>query len=217
MKKALLLTCIVTSALVFAACSNNTTAPEEDGSTQAPVVEMEPEALPPVDETVQALYEGATDIYTNISLGQLPVDREQVYEVGDYTYYKVTDSRFADYEAFRTYLAQYFTLSFIDDEILNENNLLLAKGEDGMLYSLGSGRGTNIFYAGHTFEISHETEQEIGLKATAYYTNSATPEEEIEYFYTTPENTEDYTTQTYSFSLLKEDGAWRFDTFHLFY
>ena len=73
---------------------------------------------------------------------------------------------------------------------------MFTKGEDGGLYYLGGGRGSNIFYAGHTFEIDKESEDEIGFKATAYYTNS-NEAYKGDYFYTTPDNPEDYTTRNF--------------------
>lgn len=63
---------------------------------------------------------------------------------------------------------------------------MFTKGEDGGLYYLGGGRGSNIFYAGHTFEIDKESDDEIGFKATAYYTNS-NEAYKGDYFYTAPE------------------------------
>ena len=93
---------------------------------------------------------------------------------------------------------------------------MFTKGEDGGLYYLGGGRGSNIFYAGHTFEIDKESDDEIGFKATAYYTNS-NEAYKGDYFYTAPDNPEDYTTQEFLFVLWKEDAGWRINTFHLFF
>ena len=83
---------------------------------------------------------------------------------------------------------------------------MFTKGEDGGLYYLGGGRGSNIFYAGHTFEIDKESDDEIGFKATAYYTNS-NEAYKGDYFYTAPDNPEDYTTQEFLFVLWKEDAG----------
>lgn len=213
----ILLACVIASTLVFTACSKDKTTDEDgDGTGTDITVNLDDPSLPPVDDATKTLYAGAQAIYEEISLGTLPTDQEQTYEKDDYTYYKVDDPRFTTYDEFNTYLAQYFTADFIGEEILSDSNLLLTKDDNGDLYFLGMGRGTNIYYAGHTFEIDKQDEQEMTLRATAYYNNELDVET-AEPFYTAPENPDDYTVQTYVFNLLPVDGAWRFDNFHLFF
>ena len=214
----ILIACAIASTLVFTACSKDKTTEGEgeDGASTDITVDLGDPSLPPVDDTNKALYAGAQAIYEEISLGTLPTDQEQTFEKDDYTYYKVDDPRFTTYDEFNTYLAQYFTESFINGEILSDSNLLLTKDDNGDLYFLGMGRGTNIYYAGHTFEVDKEGEQEMTLRATAYYNNELDTDT-AEPFFTAPENPDDYTVQTYAFTLLPVDGAWRFDNFHLFY
>lgn len=215
MKKNLiaLLLCAVVGAL--SACTNTPKQADAE-SLSATDISIDQKALPPLSEDLQKLYEGAYKVYYQISFGAFDYDEAATLEKNDLMYYKITDSRFQTYDAFRTYLLQYFTEYFVDNSILCEDNLMFTKGEDGSLYYLGGGRGANIFYAGHTFEIEKENENEIDFRATAYYTNSNEAYHGA-YFYTTPKNPEDYTTQQFSFVLQKEAGEWKFNTFHLFF
>lgn len=132
------------------------------------------------------------------------------------TYYKVTDERFATYDDFQAYLEQYFTKDFVSSEILAEKNIQFVKGDDGALYFLGGGRGSNIFYAGHVFKLDRQTDKEIDLTATAYYsTGDSAYNGEV--FYVAPENADEFSTTDYHFVMLLEDGEWKFDDFVLFY
>jgi hypothetical protein len=141
---------------------------------------------------------------------------ELIYEKDGFEYYRITDSRFKTYDDFRAYLLQYFTESFVDSNILSPENVMYTKGEDGGLYFLNAPRGTNPFYAGHTFEIDKAEEEAMGFKATAYYTIDGTAYEG-DHFYEAPADPENYSTQEYLFTLWKENDAWRFNRFHLFF
>ena len=123
------------------------------------------------DEELQQLYGDAYKIYNQISFGKFDYSEETTMEKDGFTYYKITDSRFKTYDDFQNYLLQYFTEQFVNNSILSPDNVMFAKGDDGGLYYLGGGRGVNPFYAGHTFAMDKEGEDELGFKATAYYTN----------------------------------------------
>ena len=209
----ILLLCAVVGIGALSGCGNT---PTQEVSEDSADIAMDKESLPPLSADLQELYEGAYKIYSQISLGAFDYDETAAFEKNDLKYYKITDSRFPTYDDFRTYLLQYFTESFVDNSILSKDNLMFTKGEDGGLYYLGGGRGANIFYAGHIFETEQESEDEICLKATAYYTNS-NEAYKGNYFYTAPDSPEDYTTQEFLFVLRKEDAGWRFHTFHLFF
>ena len=218
MKKKLLalLACAAIGAAMVTGCgggSSETVPPEE---SVAASITVDDGSLPPLEEDLQQLYADAYKIYNQINFGLFDYSEETTMEKDGFTYYKITDSRFETYDAFREYLLQYFTASFVDGSILNPENIMFAKGEDGGLYYLGGGRGENIFYAGHTFAMDKEAETEMGFKATAYYTNSGEPYEG-EHFYEAPADPENYTTQEYLFVLWNEDGAWKFNTFYLFF
>ncbi len=202
------------AALVTGCGGGSETVPPEE--SVAATITVEDASLPPLDAELQQLYADAYKIYNQISFGKFDYDQETTFEKDGFEYYKITDSRFKTYDEFRTFLLQYFTEQFVDNSILSPDNIMFAKGEDGGLYYLGGGRGTNIFYAGHTFAMDKEGEDEMGFKATAYYTNSGTAYEG-DYFYEAPADPENYTTQDFLFVLWNEDGAWKFNTFHLFF
>ena len=217
MKKKLLalLAMTVIGAALVTGCGGDaeTTAPED--SVAASVV-LEDGSLPPLDEELQKLYDEAYKIYYQANMGKFDYDEEKIYEKDGFEYYRITDSRFKTYDDFRTYLLQYFTESFVDGNILSPENVMYTKGEDGGLYFLNAPRGTNPFYAGHTFEIDRAEEEEMGFKATAYYTTDGNPYEG-DHFYEAPADPENYSTQEYLFVLWNNEDGWRFNTFHLFF
>ena len=139
-----------------------------------------------------------------------------VIDVDGYTYNRVTDERFSDMEAFRTYLGQYFTQNMMDTDIFAENNIRFTEGKGGGLYVLDGARGTNIFYAGYVMGEPVKTETGMSVTATAYYTKDGNPYEG-ETFTEAPADPSQYETTEYTFNLVQEDGQWKFDTFHLFY
>ncbi|WP_458406651.1 hypothetical protein [Anaerotignum sp.] len=217
MKKKLLtlLAMTVIGAALVTGCGGNdleTVPPEE---SVAATITVDDASLPPMDEEIQQLYADAYKIYNQINFCNFDFDAEDVYEKDGFEYTRVADSRFKTYDEFRTFLLQYFTEQFVDNGILSPDNIMFTKGENGGLYCLQAGRGTNIFYAGHTFAMDKEGEDEMGFKATAYYANNGAPYEG-DLFYEAPADPENYTTQEYLFVLWKEEAGWRFNTFHLF-
>lgn len=208
----ILLVCAAAAVTALVGCNNNGQAENPPEET----VVIADESLPPLSEDLQELYKDAYTIYYDISFGMFEADENDTLIKDDFTYYRVKDNRFQDYDAFRGYLENYFTKDYINEEILSETNILFTKGDNGGLYFLNGGRGSNIYYAGHTFQVERETEKEIDLVGTAYYTNSNEPYDG-NYFYTAPEDPDAFTEQVYPFVLLKEDGNWKFDSFSLFY
>ena len=217
MKKKLLalLAMTVIGAALVTGCGGDaeTTAPED--SVAASVV-LDDGSQPPLDEELQKLYDEAYKIYYQANMGKFDYDEEKIYEKDGFEYYRITDSRFKTYDDFRAYLLQYFTESFVDGNILSPENVMYTKGEDGGLYFLNAPRGTNPFYAGHTFVMDKEGEDEMGFKATAYYTTDGNPYEG-DHFYEAPADPENYSTQEYLFVLWNNEDGWRFNTFHLFF
>ena len=206
---------VIGAALVTGCGGGNdveTVPPEE---SVAATITVDEASLPPMDAEIQQLYAGAYQIYNQISFAKFDFDAEDIFEKDGFEYYRITDSRFKTYDDFRAYLLQYFTEQFVDNGILSPDNIMFTKGDNGGLYFLNAGRGTNPYYAGHTFAMDKEGEDEMGFKATAYYTNS-NEAYDGEYFYEAPADPENYTTQEYLFVLWKEEAGWRFNTFHLF-
>jgi len=199
--------------LALAGCGSKTDPAPETPETS--VSADEPDALKPLtaDEITQ-MYAEAEAIFADINTANFDTDPDTVILKDDNTYYKITDERFADFDEFRKYLAQYFT----EDCIKNEGLIpepLFAEGKDGYVYIQAAGRGTDIFYAGCSVGEPVVSEEEIAFDVTAYYTMDEPYDGEI--FTETPEEPIDFETETYHFVLVPEDGAWKFDSFHLFY
>ena len=216
MKKKLmtLLTMVIIGSALVTGCGDTATNEVPEDSVAATIT-VEDASLPPMDAEIQQMYADAYKIYNQINFCKFDFDTEDIFEKDGFEYYRVTDNRFKTYDDFRTFLLQYFTEGLVDNSILSPDNIMFAKGENGGLYCLQAGRGTNPFYAGHTFAMDKESEEEIGFKATAYYTTDGTPYEG-EYFYEAPADAENYSTQDYLFVLWKEEAGWRFNTFYLF-
>ena len=212
---ALLAMTVIGAALVTGCGGDNETATPPEDSVAASVV-LDDGSLPPLDEELQKLYDEAYKIYYQANMGKFDYDEEKIYEKDGFEYYRITDNRFKTYDDFRAYLLQYFTESFVDSNILSPENVMYTKGEDGGLYFLNAPRGTNPFYAGHTFAMDKEGEDEMGFKATAYYTIDGTAYEG-DHFYEAPADPENYSTQEYLFTLWKENDVWKFNKFHLFF
>ncbi|MBQ2412713.1 MAG: hypothetical protein II313_04730, partial [Anaerotignum sp.] len=132
----------------------------------------------------------------------------------DITYHRMDDERFDSYESFQKYLNQFFTINMVNTDLLKGYNFI--EGKDGYLYMADAGRGSNIFYAGYVMHEPTIAEDEITLNLTAYYTADDEPYTG-QGFTAEPENPEDFRTEDYQFTLLPEDGVWKFETFRVFY
>ena len=174
------------------------------------------DGLPPLEDNYKELYQGAEALYTKIVFGNFHCDVTKELTKNNYTYYRVDEPEFDSYDAFTTYLSKYFTENFISQNILTPDSIRFLKGEDGALYLLDAGRGSNIFYAGHVFHSVQRTENKITFTATVYY---ATGQEgyEGDPIFTEPENISDFSTQNFTFSLVKEGDNWKFDQFVCFF
>ena len=203
--------CFIFTAAMMTGCKK-TSAPETpDTSTPA----AEADALKPLTtEEVEQMYADATDIYADISMLTFPVDTEHSIIQDDITYHRMDDERFDSYDAFKNYLNQYFTINMVNTDLLKGHNLI--EGNHGYLYMADAGRGSNLFYAGYVMHEPTITEDEITLNLTAYYTADDEPYTG-QGFTAEPENPEDFRTEEYQFTLLPEDGAWKFETFRVFY
>ena len=213
MKKKLLaiFACTVFTLALATGCGNK--APEETAEPETTVTETE--AVEPLTEDeILAVYEEAADIYADISMLTFPVDTEYAIVQDDITYYRMDDERFESYSDFQNYLNQYFTINMVNTDLLKGYSFI--EGKDGYLYMADAGRGSNLFYAGYVMHEPTIAEDEITVNLTAYYTADDTPYTG-EGFTTEPENPEDFRTEEYQFTLLPEDGVWKFETFRVFY
>lgn len=215
----LFLACAAVAAMALGGCGGKKSdepADNKEPEQQEEVVYTSEDGRPPLPDDLKDLYQNAAEAYAEVSLALYEADENSTMEKDGLQYFKVDDERFATYDDFQAYLEQFFTKDFVSSEILTDKNLQFAKGDDGALYFLGTGRTSNIYYAGHVFKLDRQTDKEIDLSATAYYsTGDSAYDGEI--FYVAPENADDFTTTDYHFVMLLEDGEWKFDDFVLFY
>ena len=194
-------------------CGKKDPAPETP-DTDTPAVETELSEPLTAEETRQ-FYADAMELYADISMADFEVDTEKSIVKDEYKYYyKIEDARFESYDDFYRYLNQYFTKNLIQSENMIDEELF-TEGKDGCLYLLAAGRGTDIFYAGYSVGEPAVTEDSIKFDVTAYYTSDEPYDGEI--FTEAPEGPIDFETETYTFKLVPEDGAWKFDNFRMFY
>ena len=201
--------CFIFTAAMVTGCKKAPETPD----TSAPVTEAD--VLKPLTtEEVEQMYADATDIYADISMLNFPVDSEHSIIQDDITYHRMADERFDSYESFQKYLNQFFTINMVNTDLLKGYNFI--EGKDGYLYMADAGRGSNLFYAGYVMHEPTIAEDEITLNLTAYYTADDEPYTG-QGFTAEPENPEDFRTEDYQFTLLPEDGVWKFETFRVFY
>ena len=169
-KLAIVLSCALAATLLFGCTSKEPTTTEGETQQQETTTETTAADGELTAEQFQKLYDGAFAIYKQIVLDGFDMSTTDIIDVDGYTYNRVTDERFPDMEAFRTYLGQYFTQNMMDTDIFAENNIRFTEGKGGGLYVLDGARGTNIFYAGYTMGEPVKTETGMSVTATAYYT-----------------------------------------------
>ena len=203
--------CTIFTLALATGCGSK--APAETPDTNGPAAEAD-ELKPLTTDDVLQMYDDATDIYADISMLTFPVDTEHSIIQDDVTYYRMDDERFDSYDDFKAYLNQYFTINMVNTDLLKGRNFV--EGKDGYLYMADAGRGSNLFYAGYVMHEPTITDDEITLNLTAYYTADDEPYTG-QGFTTEPENPEDFRTEEYQFTLLPEDGVWKFETFRVFY
>ena len=201
--------CFIFTAAMVTGCKKAPETPD----TSAPVTEADT-LKPLTTEEVEQMYADATDIYADISMLNFPVDTEHSIIQDDITYHRMDDERFDSYDAFKNYLNQYFTINMVNTDLLKGHNFI--EGKDGYLYMADAGRGSNLFYAGYVMHKPTIAEDEITLNLTAYYTADDEPYTG-QGFTAEPDNPEDFRTEDYQFTLLPENGTWKFETFRVFY
>jgi len=215
-KHSILMIFVLFFPLILSSCKGATSASPSTSPQSLETNSSSQDGLPPLEDTFKTLYQGADEMYTKIVFGNFHCDVNQPITKGDLTYYKVDEPAFDSYDAFIEHLSKYFTEDFINNTILTPDQSRFIKGEDGALYLLDAGRGSNILYAGHVFHSIQQTENEVTFTATAYYAK-AQEAYEGDPFFTTPKNINDFTTEEYTFVLVKENSAWKFDQFSCFF
>lgn len=215
-RRNIILSVLVLFPLVFSGCANSSQSPPDAASHSSNDSYTSEDGLPPLEDDLKQLYQDAEAIYLKISFGNFQCDTNQALENYGFVFYKVDEDNFDLYDSFKTYLSNYFSQDFISGKILAPGDSRFMEGEDGALYMLDAGRGSNISYAGRVFHSVERSENEITFTATAYYANSEEGYED-EIFFTEPENISDFSTEDFFFTMVKEGGSWKFDQFFCFF
>ena len=117
-KLAIVLSCALAATLLFGCTSKEPTTTEGETQQQETTTETDAADGELTAEQFQTLYDGAFAIYKQIVLEGFEMSTTDVIDVDGYTYNRVTDERFSDMEAFRTYLGQYFTQNMLQKGLL---------------------------------------------------------------------------------------------------
>ncbi|MDD3393775.1 MAG: DL-endopeptidase inhibitor IseA family protein [Anaerotignum sp.] len=211
-----ILSVLVLPPLVFSGCANFFDAPPDTAPQTSADSDATEDGLPPLEDNLKELYQDAERVYLNITYANFYRDLNKQIEKDNLIYYKINEPEFDSYDSFKTYLLNYFSEDFVNETLLNPDTTRFLKGEDGALYMMDAGRGSDILYAGHVFHPAQRSETQITFTATAYYSNKSEAYEG-ETFVTEPENSNDFSTQDFTFSLVKEGGQWKFDQFACFF
>ncbi len=167
--------------------------------------ELTAKGCPPLPEDLQKLFAGAKEMVDAFDRCQFTTEGV-TREINGMPYSVIVDSRFGDYEGLKTYLQQLFTEELIYDQFLNVNSPVQCS-DDGLACVLQASGASDITYAGHVFSVDSYTTKKIELTATVYHVDDVYMGE---YFYTTPANPDDYTTNELAFTLVRTDDGWRF-------
>lgn len=200
-----------------------TTVPETQKIVEEVTSEKEKgELLPPVSDDLQQLFLSAYNLYVKYSSGgcyQFFAFKSNENGIGTstdsislngMTYYLIDESYFTDIQGVYDYFHQYFTdnmfkIEDFEDEFIEYN---------GKLYGRDGGKGVNMGYAGHTYQITNQTDNEIDITATCYIYNNMNDYSD-ELFFETPDDVNKYYIIERSIVFKKENGIWRVDKLEL--
>ncbi len=155
-------------------------------------------------------------------LGSLDCDWELTVEKNGMTYHKVKakqpdfDSRvdFTKYENFRNYMYTVFSKQLTDRLFSDNSNLWTI--HNGDFYICAFGRGGDIAYQGYTCAVTNVTNTTVTCTVYAEYVKEQYLDQmwESDNFTLTDDMIE---THPNHFKLIKQNGNWVFDNFHLWY
>ncbi|MBP1543025.1 MAG: hypothetical protein J6A16_02920 [Oscillospiraceae bacterium] len=161
--------------------------------------------FPPLDPTTQTpedIFAHANALYSAVCLSQFEVDYGDMKEIGadGRTYCRVTDERVDSLMDIVTALNSYFSQDIVNSLMEME---LFREDENGVLYGLGGGRGSDPCYLGTTYELTVLNESHAEFTATSTY--STDPDQIEGEFYT----------EEYVFNMENQFGIWRFTNFKI--
>ncbi len=178
------------------------------------------DGLPPLEDELLAFYKEAYDFFEKYHTCGFKYDYNQSIETDRGIYYKVIEPQMDTLEALNTKISSYFTqdteIEMLENKIFYPDKLEYFIEKDNCLYVLGFDSPSNIFYAGHVFELISKSENKIGLKLIRYLSKDTEPNAgDNELVFTIPEDNDKYDVEEKYFILIKETDGWRFSEMNL--
>ncbi len=164
---------------------------------------------PPLAENLQVMYQRAEEMVRAFTLCSFQTDGTINMTIDGMDYNPIVDPRFKTYSALETYLGELFTQDFIEETLLSANSCV-KKADDDVAAVIAASGAEDVTYAGHVFRVTEKTDDKIVLVATAYFADDMYLES---YFFTTPENPEDFKTEEFTYQLDYTQNGWRFSKF----
>lgn len=161
-----------------------------------------------IDADLQALYKAARWLTNVYRVGGLNagLDFQDTVTAGEYNWEYYRDNSFADYAAFETAVKAVFTPECAE-RFLDVDSILCA--DNGGLYCLDGGMGSDIFYIGEEFELVSEAADEVVVNDNAIF-NAELPE-------VYPDEPDPAKNEIKPFQIVFKltDAGWRVDAFTL--
>ncbi len=164
---------------------------------------------PPLAENLQVMYQRAEEMVRAFTLCSFQADGTQTIVIDGMDYNPIVDPRFKTYSQLEAYLGEMFTTEFINETLLSKDSCV-KKAEDDVAAVIAASGTENVTYAGHVFRVTEKTDKKIVFVATAYYADDMYLEN---YFFTTPENPEKFTTQEFTYQLDYTENGWRYSKY----
>ena len=163
---------------------------------------------PPLAENLQRMYQNAEEMMRAFTLCSFQTDTS-IINIEGIDYNPIIDSRFNTYTKLKEYLLQYFTEDFVKEQLLTDEACVQQAEDDVAAAMVASGSEDNT-YAGHVFRVVEKNDTKIVFTATAYFAADVYLEN---YFYTTPQNADEFTVKEFTYQLDYTQNGWRFSQF----
>lgn len=171
--------------------------------------ELTQNGFPPLAENLQYMYQGAEEMVRAFTLCSFQTDGNQVITMDGMDYNPIVDPRFTTYTALETYLAQYFTKEFIEENLLSADSCV-KKADDDVAAVIAASGAEDATYAGHMFRVTEKTDKKIVFVATAFFAEDTYLEN---YFFSPPQDSGKFTTKEFTYQLDYTQNGWRFSKF----
>lgn len=161
-----------------------------------------------IDADLQELYKAAWWLFNTYQIGGMnnSLDYQDKLTAGEYNWEYYRDTNFADWATFESAVRAVYTSEFADRFLAVD---MLLQGENGGLYSLDGGMGSEIDYVATEFELASETADEIVVNCNSIFNPGA-----AEAYPDRPDSANDEI-RTSELVFKKTDAGWRIDSFKL--